>query len=200
MNKLLDFDKKYLDNYKIIAGIDEAGRGPVAGPLVVAVVVLDYNKEYAYINDSKKLSEAQRYRALTSILTNALYYDFCIIDNHEIDRINILNATKKCILKLIEYLPDWVDFVLIDHVKVNSSKNVESITYGDSLSLSIAAASILAKTKRDEIMKNFDLIYPQYGFKNHKGYLTKEHKEAIMKYGLCEIHRFSYSLNIDHEP
>jgi ribonuclease HII len=191
--KLKLFDLAYIKEHLQVAGIDEAGRGPMAGPVVVAIVVLDLTKQYNYINDSKQLSPKLRSIALEEIKSGAIYSDVVSIEHDEIDRINILEATKKAMSILVERLNCNVDAILIDHVKIQSDKyKIVSITKGDTLSLNISAASILAKTTRDAIMDEYDKLYPEYGFKQNKGYLTRQHLDALNKYGPSGVHRLTF--------
>ena len=178
---------------KYIVGMDEAGRGPLAGPLVVAAVCFarDYHHEDIY--DSKKISEKKREEMFKIILQDALEYHIKIVSPKEIDRLNIYRATQKAMEDLGRAFPS-ADGILTDAMPLtNMDCEVISIIKGDQKSVSIAAASILAKVIRDHIMKGYDLLYPEYGFQKHKGYGTKMHLEAIEKYGILDIHRCSYS-------
>ena len=192
---MLDYEKKY--NGKIIAGIDEAGRGPLAGPVVCACVVmpLDEDKIIEGINDSKKLSEKKRNELEAKIKEVALAYSVVEIDERTIDEINILNATKLGMKKALEKLNVRPDIVLIDAVKIDSDIMQDSIIKGDALSYNIASASILAKVHRDRLMTDLDKKYPEYSFAKHKGYGTKIHIEMLKKYGKCPIHRESFIKN-----
>ncbi|MDR2867844.1 MAG: ribonuclease HII [Acholeplasmatales bacterium] len=191
-NPLQEYDLN-INRELLIAGIDEAGRGSVFGDVCVALVVLDLSKEYFYINDSKKLSANQRLKALEEIKQKALYTDVECLSAQVIDEINILEATKLAMNNLINRLPKEISIVLIDHVKIsNPEKQIISITKGDTLSLSIAAASVLAKVHRDALMDFYDFIYPQYGLKKHKGYLTTQHYENLLKFGRSPLHRQSF--------
>lgn len=176
-----------------IAGVDEAGRGPVAGPVVAAAVILpvDFNDER--INDSKKLTEKQRNDLFDLINEKAISVSVGVATVNEIDTINILEATKLAMIRAIDGLNIKPEHVLIDAVKLNHPINNTSVIKGDQKSISIAAASIIAKVTRDQMMFEYDLKYPLYSFKRHKGYLTKIHKEAIFTYGPCEIHRKSFA-------
>jgi len=188
-------NEKRLNNigFNLISGTDEAGRGPVAGPVVAASVILNNELNYNYINDSKQLSEKKRIEAYNKLKKEAISISYIIIDNNKIDEINILEATKLAMIKSIESLKIKPEFALIDQVEL---KEIDiptlSIIKGDKLSKSIAAASIVAKVVRDELMYEYDKIYPNYDFKNNKGYLTKKHREAIKKYGPIEIHRKTF--------
>lgn len=176
----------------LIAGIDEAGRGPVAGPVVAASVILDLTKDYSLVNDSKKLSKKKREELYDYISKTAISIGVSIIDIDIIDQINILEATKLAMKEAVNNMDIKPEHLLIDAVKLNTNYNETSIIKGDLKSVSIAAASIIAKVTRDNLMEKYDLIYPNYGFKKHSGYLTKMHKEMINLYGPCEIHRKSF--------
>lgn len=192
---MLDYERKYAG--KIIAGIDEAGRGPLAGPVVCACVIMpfEHDKIIDGINDSKKLSEKKREELYEKIIENALSYSIIEIDEKTIDKINILNATKLGMKKALENLSIKPDIVLIDAVKIDATLTQDNIIHGDALSYNIAAASILAKVHRDRLMKKLSEKYPEYNFAKHKGYGTKEHIEALKKYGKCEIHRETFIKN-----
>jgi ribonuclease HII len=195
---MFDYENKYLNNgYKLIAGIDEAGRGPLAGPVCVTIVVMPLDEEDRIIgiNDSKKISEKKRDLLYDEILRKAIAYHIELVDENTIDTINILNATKLGMLTCINSIEPKPDVVLIDAVKIDSDIPTESIIKGDALSYSIACASILAKVTRDRYMLEMDKKYPEYNFKKHKGYGTKEHIENLKKFGKCEIHRESFIKN-----
>lgn len=190
---LYEFDLN-IAGTSLIAGVDEAGRGPLAGPVVASAVILDLNNPIAGINDSKKISENKRKLIAEIIEKEALAIGIGIVDHTEIDRINILNATKKAAELAIKQLQINFSILLTDALKIeNLEHEVIPLIKGDSKSASIAAASIIAKVTRDTIMEKFDLQFPQYQFKNHKGYPTKAHRELLMEYGPCEIHRRSFS-------
>lgn len=179
---------------KYIAGVDEVGRGPLAGPVVVAAVILPLNLRIKGINDSKKLSLKKRNELYKIILNEALAVNVSFIDERVIDEINIYEATKKGMLEAISGLKIKPEHVLIDAMPLRELAIAHtSIIHGDALSASIGAASIIAKVTRDEYMDKMDIKYPNYGFKHHKGYFTKEHLEALEKYGPCEIHRKSFA-------
>lgn len=183
------------ENFKYICGIDEAGRGPLAGPVVVASVIMPRDSMIEGVNDSKKVSEKKREKLYDLILDEAISYGIGIIDQNEIDEINILNATKKGLTKSINELKVKPDLILVDaltHIDTNGIP-YESIIKGDAKSYSIAAASIIAKVTRDRIMREWDKIYPQYGFGKHKGYGTSAHISSIKEYGLCPLHRKSFT-------
>ena len=179
---------------KYIAGVDEVGRGPLAGPVVVAAVILPLNLRIKGINDSKKLSLKKRNELYKIILNEALAVNVSFIDERVIDEINIYEATKKGMLEAISGLKIKPEHVLIDAMPLRELAIAHtSIIHGDALSASIGAASIIAKVTRDEYMDKMDIKYPNYVFKHHKGYCTKEHLEALEKYGPCEIHRKSFA-------
>ena len=192
---MLDYEKEYLSKgCKYIAGIDEAGRGPLAGPVCVASVIMPLDEENIIegINDSKKLSEKKRDLLYDKIMEKAIAYHIELVDEETIDKINILNATKVGMMVCINELSVKPDVVLIDAVKIDSDIETVSIIKGDQLSYSIACASILAKVTRDRLLLQYDEEYPQYNFKKHKGYGTKEHTDLILEYGPCPIHRLSF--------
>lgn len=181
-----------------IAGVDEVGRGPFAGPVVCAAVILPLEKKNLIegIDDSKKLKEGERERLAELIKERAIAYKICEVDNKTIDRINILQATKLCMKQAVEGLAVEPDVVFVDgNFKIDITFPQQTLIKGDALSYSIGAASILAKVYRDRLMCEFDKIYPQYGFAQHKGYGTKMHRDAIREYGLCEIHRRTFIKN-----
>ena len=187
-----NFDREF--NAKMVAGIDEAGRGPLAGPVVCAVVVMPLDDENIIdgVNDSKKLTEKKHELLYDKIIEKALDYSIVEISHEKIDEINILNATKLGMQKCIENLKVDVELVLIDAVKFESQKPIESIIKGDAKSYNIACASILAKVYRDRLMKEFDSKYPNYNFAKHKGYPTKEHRQKVFELGPCPEHRRSF--------
>ena len=181
--------------FKYICGVDEAGAGPLAGPVVAAAVILPAKIPDIGIKDSKKISEKRRFIIADKIKEMAIEYKISIIDNNIIDNINILQARLLAMKNAIESLKIIPDICLIDgNVLPDISIFSEAIIKGDSKNLSIAAASILAKTERDKIMIGYDLKFPEYKFLNHKGYGTKFHIDAIKKYGLSPIHRHSFCL------
>ncbi len=192
---MLEYENKYYDKgYTLIAGVDEAGRGPLAGPVFAAAVVFKKGTFIEGINDSKKLSEKKREALFDIICEKALYYNIVSVDEKEIDRINILNASLKAFELAVTGLEKLPDVTLIDgnRCKENFPTPYETIVKGDAKSMSIAAASILAKVSRDRYIVGLDSLYPEYNFKKHKGYPTKEHREAIAKYGPCPIHRLTF--------
>jgi len=178
--------------HMLVAGVDEAGRGPLAGPVAVAAVILPQEAHLPRINDSKKLSAAVREELFTQIVAIAISYHVALIDAETIDRMNILQATRMGMYEAIAALTPAPDEVLIDAVELKLSMPSQSIIKGDAKSASIAAASILAKVTRDHLMEQYDTEYPHYGFAKHKGYGTQEHIDAIRKYGVCPIHRKSF--------
>lgn len=189
---MLDYEKKYKG--KLVAGVDEAGRGPLAGPVVCACAVMpmDEDKIVEGVNDSKKLSAKKREELFDKIVERAISFSIVEIDENTVDKINILQATKLGMKKAVESLNVTPDIVLIDAVKIDTNLPQENIIKGDALSYNIAAASILAKVHRDRLMESLDKKYPEYGFAKHKGYGTKQHIEALKKYGKCKIHRETF--------
>lgn len=187
----------YQKGFKNICGIDEAGRGPLAGPVVVASVIMPKNSMIEGVNDSKKVSEKKREKLYDLIIDEAISYSVAIIDQDIIDEINILNATKQGVTKCVEDLKIKPDLILVDALTHINTKGIpyDSIIKGDAKCYSIATASIIAKVTRDRIMREWDKVYPQYGFINHKGYGTAKHIEAIKQYGLTPIHRRTFTKN-----
>lgn len=188
------YEAKYLEQgFSLIAGVDEAGRGPWAGPVVAAAVILDESNIPSGLNDSKKLTEPKR-EALFGPINEACLVGVGIVDAAKIDKINILQATMLAMKMAIENLPDQPDFVLIDG---NRSPDItqpnEAIKKGDAKSLSIAAASIIAKVTRDRMMHKYEVEFPRYGFAQHKGYGTAKHSAALNQHGPCVIHRMSFA-------
>ncbi len=177
----------------LIAGVDEVGRGPLAGPVCVAAVIMPLDDLIEGVDDSKKLSEKKRNLLFEQIKEKAICYSIEMIDEETIDKINILEATKLCMKKAIESLSLRPDVVLIDAIsKLDTDANLRGIVKGDALSYSIGAASILAKVTRDNLMVELAKEYPEYGFEKHKGYGTKVHIEALKEYGPCVHHRLSF--------
>lgn len=189
---LNEYEKKYWAKNQLVIGTDEAGRGPICGPEVVACCVLPINYENDAINDSKKLSEKKREELFKVIVKDALYFDFRIVSNKEIDEYNIYATTKMAMKELLDKC-DLQAINLTDAMPISDTK-VETISMvkGDAKSISIAAASILAKVLRDHIMWGYDHLHPEYELIKHKGYPTKRHLELIEKYGLLDIYRMSY--------
>lgn len=189
---LLKYEKElYKEGYELIAGTDEAGRGPLCGPVVAAAVILPKNYKLEGLNDSKQLSEKKRDKYFEIIKKDAISYGISIVDAKTIDEINIYEASRNAMLEAISKLDVTPDFVLTDAMPLPMD-NSKAIIHGDALSLSIAAASVLAKVTRDEIMYELDKKYPEYGFKSHKGYPTKKHLENIKKYGILDNYRLTY--------
>ncbi|MDK2819934.1 MAG: ribonuclease HII [Mycoplasmataceae bacterium] len=183
----------YQQNYQLIGGLDEVGRGCIGGPLVCALVILPVDYDNKEINDSKLLSAKKRQELAQEIINVAIDYNIQVISPQVVDQINPKNASKEGMLKCIEAIKTKPDYCLIDFEKLDIAIPNSSITKGDQQSISIAAASIMAKVYRDNMMVELGKQYPNYGFEKHKGYLTKFHWEALDKYGpLPGIHRFSY--------
>lgn len=178
--------------YAMIAGIDEVGRGPLAGPVVAACVVLPPKTYLPGLNDSKKVAPALRYKLAELIKDHAVAWGIGLVGHEEIDRINILQATKKAMVKAVDNTSQRPDYLLIDALAIPVPILQEAVVHGDSLCASIASASIIAKTYRDDLMIAMDDLYPQYGFKENKGYGTPRHLEALRIYGPCPIHRMSF--------
>ena len=188
---LMSFDLAYKQGGKVVAGMDEVGRGPLAGNVVTACVVMPEDPLIAWIDDSKKLTESRREKVYEEIVNSALFIGIGEVSPEEIDRINILEATRKAMREAASVVP--ADVFLIDavtHLGLNGRE--EPLIKGDAKSYSIAAASIIAKVFRDRQMADYDRIYPEYGFARNKGYGTREHIDALKKYGPCPIHRRSF--------
>lgn len=189
--------RSYCDKNRVEAGCDEAGRGCLAGPVVAGAVILNPNKAIMGLDDSKKLNEKSRLVLREEILKSAIDYGIGIVTNIEIDEINILNASFLAMHRAIEALSKTIpEYLLIDGNRFNPFKNIPHacIVKGDGIYQSIAAASILAKTTRDEIMSNLHKKHPQYDWNKNKGYPTKKHRAAILKYGATKEHRMSFNL------
>ncbi|HCB70228.1 MAG TPA: ribonuclease HII [Persephonella sp.] len=194
---MLQIEKElWSKGFKNIAGIDEAGRGPVAGPVVAASVIFPQNIEPFIFKDSKKLTKKQREELFTQIKERALAVGIGIVDNSVIDRINIYNATKLAMKRAIEDMNHNFDYLITDYVKFDPYPHI-SLKKADEKSLSVAAASIIAKVFRDRIMEEFSKYYP-HSFDKHKGYLTELHREEIIRYGLTPIHRKSFKIDIQY--
>lgn len=193
-NDLYKFEEELYDTgFQAICGVDEAGRGPLAGPVVVAACILPPFLRIEGINDSKQLTSKKRQELYKRIMKEALDYNIVFISVEEVDELNIYQATKKGMLEAIRGLKLSPDHVLIDAMPLNELEiSHESIIHGDARCASVAAASILAKVTRDNYMEKMDIKYPNYGFKKHKGYGTKLHFEALEKYGPCPIHRKTF--------
>ena len=196
LTKLKEIEKDlYNKGFNNICGIDEAGRGPLAGPVVVAGVIMPKESMIEGINDSKKVSEKKREKLYDLIIEEAISYSVAIIGQDVIDDINILNATKEGVTKVVDGLDVKPDLIIIDALNHINTRGIpyEPIIKGDAKCYNIAAASILAKVTRDRIMREWDEVYPQYGFVQHKGYGTAKHIQAIKEYGLTPIHRRSFT-------
>ena len=196
VNNLLEYETALLNKgINVIAGVDEAGRGPLAGPVTIGCCIPYFDDLVAEVNDSKKLTEKKREILFEKIIEKSMGYSIVDIDPSEIDEINILNATKKGMKVALESVFPIPEHALIDAVKHDFGMPYTAIIHGDALSYSIAAASILAKVHRDRLMLKYAEIYPEYGFEKHKGYGTKLHIEALKKYGPCPIHRKTFIKN-----
>jgi len=191
---MLEYEHRYWNSgKKIVAGVDEVGRGPLAGPVVAAAVVFRENPDIPMIDDSKKLTAEIREYLYDIIRAEAWYFGVGIASVNEIDRINILQASYLAMSRAIDELKVRPDHLLVDGRDYqNNDVSYSTIIKGDSLSYSIAAASIVAKVTRDRIMQKYDQEYPQYGFSQHKGYATQSHLNAIEQFGFCSIHRRSF--------
>ena len=192
----LDLDEQYYaQGYQFIVGCDEAGRGCLLGPVFAAAVILPQGLKSDLINDSKKLTAKKREEAYEFIVNNALEYAIASVSADEIDEVNIYNASRLAMQRAIEQLNHDFDLVLTDAMKMpNYPKPVVDVVHGDALSLSIAAASILAKVSRDRLCVELDAKYPEYNIKKNKGYGTKDHLEALKKYGpVKHLHRYTYA-------
>ncbi len=176
-----------------IAGVDEAGRGPLAGPVVSAAVILPFRFPVSGVTDSKRLSRKKREDLYEAIYEHALTIGIGIVDPAEIDRINILRASLLSMSMSVDNLDPQPDYLLVDGpFRISSALTQEPVIHGDARSISIAAASIIAKVTRDRLMERYHQDYPEFGFAGHKGYPTRAHKEAIRKFGCCPIHRKSF--------
>lgn len=189
-------DELYSAGVRYIAGVDEVGRGPLAGPVVAAAVILPDDFDIPGVDDSKKLSEKKREELFELITKHAVCYSIGIMDNYIIDRVNILEATKLAMKQALEKLETTPEYILIDALTLKDVTIPQrGVIKGDSLSVSIAAASIVAKVTRDRMMEEYHQKYPQYGFDQNKGYGTKVHYEGIDCHGICELHRRSFLKN-----
>jgi len=198
LNSLKEYELSLYNNgLKCICGIDEAGRGPLAGPVVVACAIMPKESFIEGVNDSKKISEKKREMLYDKITSEAIAWSVGIVDHKEIDEINILNATKKALNIAIKSLEVRPDRILVDALEGIDTNGIPytSIIKGDAKIYSISSASIIAKVTRDRIMRQWDEIYPQYGFSSHKGYGTAKHIQAIKENGICSIHRKSFVKN-----
>ena len=194
VDDLLKFERElYSQGITLIGGVDEAGRGPLVGPVVAACVILPVNYELEGLNDSKQLSEKKRDLLFDIIMKDAISVGVGIVEADMIDKINILEASRLAMKLAIENMDVKPEFVLSDAMKLNNIDiPYKDIVHGDALSLSIAAGSVIAKVTRDRMLYELDKEYPEYGFAKHKGYPTKAHLEAIQKYGLLKNYRFTY--------
>ncbi len=198
LTKLKEYEEKlHQEGIKKIAGIDEAGRGPLAGPVVVACCIMPENSWIEGVNDSKKVSEKKRETLYQLITQEAISWQVGIVNQEEIDELNILNATKKALTIAVDEMKIKPDRILVDALEHIDTHQIPytSIIQGDTKCYSIAAASIIAKVTRDHIMQEWDEIYPQYGFKKHKGYGTASHIQALKEFGPCPLHRRSFIKN-----
>lgn len=197
--KLKEIEEEiYNSGIEYVCGIDEAGRGPLAGPVVIAAAVMPRYSMIEGVNDSKKVSEKKREKLYEIITKEAIAYGVGTIDQKEIDRINILNATKEGLTMAVKELTVRPDLIVVDALTNIDTDGIpyRSIVKGDAKCYSISCASIIAKVTRDRIMRQWDEVYPQYGFEKHKGYGTAAHIAAIKEYGLCPLHRLSFVKNI----
>lgn len=193
-DELLNYEKElYKQGYKLIGGVDEAGRGPLVGPVVASCVILPMNYSCPGLNDSKQLSEKKREKLYDIIIRDAISVGIGVVDAKKIDEINILEASRLAMKLAIDNMDVKPDYVLSDAMKLtNIDIPYKDIIHGDALSLSIAAGSVIAKVTRDRMMYELDKKYPEYGFAKHKGYPTKLHMENLKKYGVLDIYRFTY--------
>lgn len=195
LNKLKEEEQKlYSGNIEYICGIDEAGRGPLAGPVVVGAVIMPKDSFIEGVNDSKKVSEKKREKLYDEITENAIAWSVGIVDQKTIDEINILNATKLALKKALEGLKQRPDIIMVDALDKMDTLGIPyiSVIKGDAKIYSISAASIIAKVTRDRIMREWDEVYPMYGFAKHKGYGTADHIKAIKENGPCMLHRETF--------
>ena len=194
MTDMWEIEREWKEKgFSVICGVDEAGRGPLAGPVCAAAVILPEDVELPGLNDSKKLSDKRRRELFPQIKEKALAYGIAFASQEEIDEINILQATYLAMQRAIDQLEGKAELALIDGNRARDfGLPVQTVVHGDSLSASIAAASILAKVTRDDYMVKMAEEYPQYGFEVHKGYGTKAHYEALRQYGPCPIHRTTF--------
>ncbi len=195
MNSLYEFDRVFLQSSGRLIGVDEAGRGSLAGPVVIAAVILDFTNNIEGINDSKKLKPDNREKLFEQIIKSAISFKIVEVDSNYIDKYNILQATLKGMFDAVTTIAQPSDCCLIDGNKVPNGLfcYTKCIIHGDALSASIAAASILAKVHRDRLMRTLDKYFPLYGFAKHKGYGTTQHINALKLYGPCSIHRKTFA-------
>lgn len=198
----LAYEKEAMsEGYTRVAGVDEAGRGPLAGPVVAAAVILPENARFDGLTDSKKLTEKKREELYTLIHENAVSVSSCVIDADIIDSINILQASLMAMRKAVDGLDPPPDCILVDGNRaIDWAGPQKTIVKGDSLSLSISAASVVAKVERDRLMTEYARVYPAYGFERHKGYAAKDHRRAIEESGPCPIHRKTFRGVWEHLP
>ena len=192
---LFEHDLKLKERYNLIAGLDEVGRGPLAGPVVTACVIMPYDEMIDGVYDSKRVSAKKREKLYDQILSKAIAYSITLESEKTIDEINILQATKKSMLNSYNSLSIKPDVLLVDAVKLDVDCETLPIIKGDMTSYAIACASIVAKVYRDRMMDEYALKYPMYDFANNKGYGTKKHIDALKSYGKCPIHRDSFISN-----
>lgn len=191
---LLEYERElYKDNIKLIAGVDEVGRGPLCGPVVAAACILKENYYLEGLNDSKKLTEKKRDKLYEILINDCISYGIGVVSPKRIDEINILEASKEAMKIALNNLSVKPEHVLIDAVKLDIDIPSTPIIKGDAKSASIAAASVIAKVTRDRMMYELDKEYPEYGFKSHKGYPTKKHIEAVKEHGVLDFYRFTFS-------
>lgn len=197
INQMMEYENiLHSSNIENICGVDEAGRGPLCGPVVAAAVILPKGIYIEGINDSKKLTEKKREKLIEEIYEKAISVNYSLVWQDEIDEINILQATKKAMKEAVEGLNVKAEYALIDgNQGINIDIPFKTIIKGDSKSQSIAAASIVAKVTRDRLIQKLDEKYPEYGFAKHKGYGTKAHIAAIKEHGICELHRKTFCKN-----
>ncbi|MCH1430330.1 MAG: ribonuclease HII [Chlamydiales bacterium] len=195
LESMWSYESVAYKNYKLVAGVDEAGRGPLAGPVVAAACILPFSMLIEGLNDSKKLTPKKRKLLFQHLCSHEkVHYSYSLVEASVIDEVNIFEATKIAMKQAVAKLDMQPDCVLIDGLHLHlDGKHTQKIIKGDSLSCSIAAASVIAKETRDEWMMQADEKWPEYGFAKHKGYGTKQHMEAIKNYGPCPIHRASFS-------
>ena len=193
-----DEQELYKNNIQYICGIDEAGRGPLAGPVVVAAVIMPKDSFIEGVNDSKKVSEKKREKLYDEIIDNCIAYGVGIIDQIKIDEINILEATRLGVKEAVQELKQKPDIILVDALTKIDTGGVpyKSIIKGDAKEYSIACASIIAKVTRDRIMRKWDEVFPAYGFAKHKGYGTAEHRKMLKEIGPCMLHRKTFIKNL----
>jgi len=191
-NQFYEFQAR-LAGYSFVAGIDEAGRGPLAGPVVASAVILPEDISLPGVRDSKKMSERAREEAFSLIESKAIGFSLAVVSSQEIDKVNILQATRKAMKEAALTLDPQPDYLLIDGISpVDTPIHQRCIVKGDDLSLSISAASVLAKVYRDRIMCQYHILYPHYGFSSNKGYGTPSHIKALTRFGPCHIHRLTF--------